>query len=85
MLENKLYQHFTNLLDATIAKTEDLHHDRIYDEYWHLEQVPPSPGKPGYAHDMMVQKGKNIVRQQPILSRGRIESLNIMHHDSHLF
>ena len=70
MLENKLHLYFTNLLNATIAKTESWRHNdnKISEEYWHLEQVPPAPGNPSFAHDMMVKKGKHIVRHKTLNS-----------------
>ena len=59
-MDEDLYQYFTNLIDATNAKKESGRDsvNEIFEEYLLLEQVPPSPGNPNCAHDMMVQKGR---------------------------
>ena len=61
-MDEKLHQHFSSLLNKTIAKRQSssCNKDEICEEYHCLEQVPPAPGKPGRQHDTMVQKGINV-------------------------
>ena len=58
-MDQNLYQHFSSLLDKTIAKRHNEKHS-IDEEYNALEQVPPAPGRPGMQHDVMVEKGTKI-------------------------
>ena len=58
-MDEDLYQYFKNLLDATITKKESGRDsvDEIDEEYCLLDDVPPSLGKPNFAHYRMVQEG----------------------------
>merc|ERR1712198_153979 len=58
-MDQSLYQHFSSLLNETIAKRKLAKGNKnsIDNEYNNLEQVPPAPGDPGMQHDMMVEKG----------------------------
>ena len=58
-MDQNLYQHFSSLLDKTIAKRQN-ETRQIDEEYNALEQVPPAPGRPGMQHDVMVEKGTKI-------------------------
>ena len=72
MMEQNVHEYFTYLHAATIAKREGTETEAqrlramlegknaylLNEEYWNLEQVPPSPGRPDMAHDKMVEKGK---------------------------
>lgn len=55
-MDQNLYQHFSSLLDKTIAKRQN-ETRQIDEEYNALEQVLPAPGRPGMQHDVMVEKG----------------------------
>ena len=61
-MDQSLYQHFSSLLNETIAKRKLAKGNKnsIDDEYNNLEQVPPAPGDPGMQHDMMVEKGIKV-------------------------
>ena len=61
-MDQSLYQHFSSLLNETIAKRKSTKSSKnsIDDEYNNLEQVPPAPGDPGMQHDMMVEKGIKV-------------------------
>ena len=61
-MDQSLYQHFSSLLNETIAKRKLKEGSRnsIDDEYNNLEQVPPAPGNPGMQHDVMVEKGIKV-------------------------
>ena len=68
-MDDRLHQHFSCLLKATIAKKEKQathwkqSQDIISKEYDELELVPPAPGDAGRQHDMMVEKGNYFVRR----------------------
>ena len=61
-MDQSLFQHFSSLLNETIAKRKSTNGNKnsIDDEYNNLEQVPPAPGDPGMQHDMMVEKGIKV-------------------------